>query len=106
MKEIQLSRMLDQMRAMAAEARAVPGKPTEPAQGADFASLLQKSINAVTDTQQQASALAKAFERGDSQVNLNEVMIALQKASISFQAMTQVRNKLIEAYQDIKNMPI
>lgn len=106
MTKIQMSQLLDQMRAMAAQAQTVPAKTTGEAQGADFASLLQKSINAVSDTQQQASALAKAFEQGDSQVHLNEVMIALQKASISFQAVTQVRNKLIEAYQDIKNMPI
>jgi flagellar hook-basal body complex protein FliE len=39
-------------------------------------------------------------------VNLPEVMIALQKASLSFQAMTEVRNKLVNAYQDIMNMPI
>ncbi len=108
MNQIEMSRLLDQMRVMAGQARAMPqplAKTGEPA-GADFAALLQKSINAVSETQQQASALAKAFEQGDSQVHLNEVMLALQKASISFQAMTQVRNKLIEAYQDIKNMPI
>jgi len=37
---------------------------------------------------------------------LPEVMIALQKASLSFQAMTEVRNRLVSAYQDIMNMPI
>ena len=106
MKEIQMSQVLAQMRAMAAEAQATPAKPTAPAQGADFAALLEKSIQAVHETQQQAGALARTFEEGSSQVHLHEVMIALQKASLSFQAMTQVRNKLIEAYQDIKNMPI
>ena len=101
-----MSQLLDQMRAMTAQAQAAPTPVKGETGGHDFASLLQKSINAVNETQQQASALSKAFEQGDSQVHLNEVMIALQKASISFQAMTQVRNKLIEAYQDIKNMPI
>ncbi len=106
MKEIQMSQLLDQMQAMTAQAQASPTKAAGEAGGGDFASLLQRSIDAVNETQQQASALSKAFEQGDSGVHLNEVMIALQKANISFQAMTQVRNKLIEAYQDIKNMPI
>ena len=39
-------------------------------------------------------------------VTLPEVMIALQKASLSFQAMTEVRNRLVNAYQEIMNMPI
>jgi flagellar hook-basal body complex protein FliE len=39
-------------------------------------------------------------------VNLPEVMIAWQKASLSFQAMTEVRNRLVNAYQEIMNMPI
>jgi len=34
------------------------------------------------------------------------VMLQAQKASLSFQAMTQVRNKLVEAYKDVMNMPI
>ncbi len=106
MNKIEMSQLLEQMRAMATEARGRQSNVGEDNQSPDFAALLQRSINAVTETQQEASALAQAFERGEPQVQLHEVMVALQKASISFQAMTQVRNKLIEAYQDIKNMPI
>jgi flagellar hook-basal body complex protein FliE len=43
---------------------------------------------------------------GTSKVDLSDVMIASQKASVSFQAMTQVRNKLVQAYQDIMQMPV
>ena len=50
--------------------------------------------------------MAAALERGDKSVALPEVMIALQKASLSFQAMTEVRNRLVSAYQEIMNMPI
>jgi flagellar hook-basal body complex protein FliE len=49
--------------------------------------------------------MRKAFEKGED-MDLADVMIQAQKASLSFQAMTQVRNKLLEAYRDIKNMPI
>ncbi len=43
---------------------------------------------------------------GDQDVSLAEVMIASQKASVSFQAMLQVRNKLVDAYKDVMNMPM
>lgn len=105
MKEIDMSQVLAQMRAMAAQAQgAQPGTVKE--SGGEFAQLLRQSLEQVNTVQNQASGLAEAFERGDPKVNLSEVMVALQKASISFQTMTQVRNKLIEAYQDIKNMAI
>ena len=53
-----------------------------------------------------AAGKATAFEMGDPNVNLSEVMVAIQKANVSFQAMTQVRNNLVSAYKDIMNMPV
>ena len=50
--------------------------------------------------------MAKAFETGEGDASLAEIMIAAQKSSLSFDAMVQVRNKLVEAYKDIMNMPI
>ena len=50
--------------------------------------------------------MAAALERGDANVTLPEVMIALQKASLSFQAMTEVRNRLVTAYQEIMRMQV
>jgi len=49
---------------------------------------------------------AVSFAKGDTSTDLTEVMVAMQKASLSFQAMTQVRNKLLEAYKDVMNMPV
>ncbi len=105
MSEIDVNQLLDQMRAMAATARA-GGKPAPAAdkQGADFAALLAQSINQVSETQKTAGSMANAFAKGDPNVDLTEVMVQLQKASVSFQAMTQVRNKLVEAYQQVMNM--
>ncbi|MEA1136005.1 flagellar hook-basal body complex protein FliE, partial [Klebsiella pneumoniae] len=57
-------------------------------------------------TQQASNQLATAFEIGKSGVDLTDVMVASQKASVSFQALTQVRNKLVQAYQDIMQMPV
>ena len=81
---------------------AAPGE----AAGPDFGALLKSSIDQVNETQQQAASLSEAFQKGDPAADLTEVMVAVQKASVSFQAMTQVRNKLLSAYQDIMNMQV
>ncbi|HMV06217.1 MAG TPA: flagellar hook-basal body complex protein FliE, partial [Accumulibacter sp.] len=77
-----------------------------PAAGVDFAQILENSIAQVSQTQQQAEAMAANFAAGNNSENLHEVMLALQKASLSFQEMVQVRNKLVSAYQDVMNMQI
>ena len=53
-----------------------------------------------------SAEMKQAFETGTGEASLAEVMIASQKANLSFRAMTEVRNKLITAYQDIMNMPV
>lgn len=77
-----------------------------PAQRVDFASALKASLDQVNSAQQNADALAKRFVSGDDSVNLSDVMINSQKASIAFQATVQVRNKLVSAYHDIMNMQV
>jgi flagellar hook-basal body complex protein FliE len=79
---------------------------TAPAKAVDFASLLASGIERVDQAQRTAGALAEQFQLGASNVSLEETMVALQKANISFQAMVQVRNKVIAAYNDIMNMQI
>lgn len=105
MSEMNVNQVLAQMRAMSLEASGkVP--ETESGGNADFAALLKQSIDSVNDTQQTSGKMTNAFETGDSSVSLAEVMMATQKASVSFQAMVQVRNKLVEAYKDVMNMPM
>ena len=72
----------------------------------EFGDLLKRSIDAVNDTQKQAGQLRTAFEQGQEGIDLAEVMIAAQKSSVSFQAMSEVRNKLVEAYQNVMRMPV
>jgi flagellar hook-basal body complex protein FliE len=72
----------------------------------NFQTMFNNAINEVNRKQRVGTELATKFEMGDPQVDLPEVMVALQKASVSFQAMTEVRNKLVEAYKDIMNMPV
>lgn len=105
---VEFNRLMLEMRAMQMEAMAAPRPTSGPAEGVggDFAALLGTALNKVSETQSAASQLATAFEMGQKGVDLADVMIASQKASVSFQAMTQVRNKLVQAYQDIMQMPV
>lgn len=105
MSEMSINQVLAQMRTMSIEA--APNKESKETEShADFSAILKDSIDSVNQTQQASGQLSKAFETGDPDTSLAEVMIASQKASVSFQAMLQVRNKLVESYKDVMNMPL
>ncbi|OFE12041.1 flagellar hook-basal body complex protein FliE [Pseudohongiella acticola] len=86
------------------EGRGVDG--TQASDKVGFSDMLKQAVDSVNETQMQSSSLQRAFEMGDPEVDITQVMIQMQKASVSFEAMTQVRNRLVSAYQDIMNMPI
>ncbi len=107
MNDVNMDSLLIQMRAMADRASSVQ-ETTKPAatDGPDFTSILKDAVNQVNETQKAAGELQKQFELGNSSVDIVDVMLASQKSSLSFQAMTQVRNKLVSAYQEIMNMQV
>jgi len=100
-----INQLLNQMREMTTRAHGLPDFSVS-RETSDFTTLLKSSINQVNKIQQEAGQLAQRFDAGDKNVNLSEVMLNLQKANVTFQAMTQVRNRLVAAYQDIMNMQI
>jgi len=105
MNTIDSSNILAQMRELSSQAQGVENK----IDGGDqegFSKVFSDAINKVNETQQEAGKLKTAFELGDPTVDLTQVMVASQKASISFQAMIQVRNKMVSAYQDVIRMQI
>lgn len=104
MNEINANQLLSQIRTLGRELQPTQPASTPPAN--NFGDMLKTTINAVNDAQQQASALKVGFVNGTTDKSLAEVMIASQKASLSFTAVTEVRNKLVSAYQDIMNMPV
>ncbi|MHB8346878.1 MAG: flagellar hook-basal body complex protein FliE [Acidiferrobacterales bacterium] len=106
MSNIDVTQLISQLHAMSAEAQGMPQKAAPATGGAEFSSLLKGAMEQVNDGQLHARALERAFETKSGQVSLSQVMIAVEKASISFQAMTQVRNKLVSAYQDIMSMQL
>jgi len=78
----------------------------ETAAPGSFMSSLRASLDQVNTSQNKAAELGKAFEKGDPNVDLNDVMVAVQKSSVSFQTAVQVRNRMVSAYHDIMNMQI
>jgi flagellar hook-basal body complex protein FliE len=71
-----------------------------------FSDALKAQLENVSKAQDQAEDMGKKFASGDDSVSLSDTMIAMQKASITFQATVQVRNKLVSAYHDIMNMQV
>jgi flagellar hook-basal body complex protein FliE len=71
-----------------------------------FSTMFKTAVNTVNSSQQTSSAMKVAYEQGEPGVSLSQVMVSSQKASVAFDAMTQVRNKVVEAYKDVMNMPV
>jgi flagellar hook-basal body complex protein FliE len=71
-----------------------------------FSDALKAQLDNVSNAQNTADDMGKKFASGDDSVSLSDTMIAMQKASITFQATVQVRNKLVSAYHDIMNMQV
>jgi len=108
MSDMSVNQLMTQMRALQARsgmesiqppATAEVGKP-------DFGSLLKSSIDKVNDLQQSSGQLTTSFELGEPNVSLVDVMVAKEKAGVAFQAMTQVRNKLVNAYEEVMRMQV
>ncbi len=71
-----------------------------------FANMLHEAFENVNTIQNDAANKQTRFDLGDRKVSLSDVMLASQKASLSFDATIQIRNKMIEAYRTISQMQI
>lgn len=103
---IDTNAVLLQLRAMAENAGIPASETARPVDKVAFSEVLQSSLQSVNERSEVARVMRESFEAGDPNVELADVMIAMQKARISFEAMTQVRNKMVSAYKDIMNMPL
>ncbi len=101
-----IEQMLSELRSAASVTQGKPADKALSPEGVDFSQALKSAIDQVGQAQQQAQQMTQDFAAGQSNVNLQDVMINVQKANLSFQQMVQVRNKLVSAYQDIMNMQV
>ncbi len=114
MPTIDSTRLLLELRSLAAEAQRAPSigsaGDVAGAGGAngslDFGAMLKESLQQVNSMQRSAAELSTAFEQGQPGIDISRVMVEAQKASLAFRAMTEARNRLVSAYQDVMNMAI
>jgi flagellar hook-basal body complex protein FliE len=108
MSQMEIDRVLSQIRSLSSQTRAGTSQASElqRAGPSEFANILSKGIDQVNQTEQSATQLSAAFQRGVPGVELPQVMLEMQKASVSFRALTEVRNRLVSAYQEIMNMQV
>jgi flagellar hook-basal body complex protein FliE len=117
--QIDVNRLLLEMRALKAQTQAFGGPDATgqkdrvlEGQGIDknnqtsFTKVMEQAVNKVNEVQQASSSISTSYLQGDPNVDVTDVMIASQKASVAFDSMVQVRNKLVEAYRDVMNMPL
>ncbi|MGY0197767.1 flagellar hook-basal body complex protein FliE [Leptothrix sp. BB-4] len=72
----------------------------------EFSQVFTQALRGVSNQQTQASSMQREVTLDNPTVSIEETMVAMQKAQISFQAAVQVRNKLVQAYSDIMNMQV
>lgn len=102
------NQLLAQMRAMQGQAQSAPVNPQQigNTNQVDFGDLMKNAVGQVNSLQQTSAKLQTGFEMGDPNISLSDVMIASQKSSVAFEATVQVRNKFVEAYQEVMRMSI
>ncbi|MBK7972608.1 MAG: flagellar hook-basal body complex protein FliE [Deltaproteobacteria bacterium] len=79
--------------------------PLREAPGGGFGQVLADKLGEVEHMQKEADQAVKSFALGNGE-GLQEAVVALEKASLSFELMMKVRGKIVEAYQDIMRMPV
>ena len=106
MSDIKINELLSQIRSISSQVEPNININIGNSEGEKFSSLLKTSVDKVNEQQMLASDLASRFEKGESGVELSRVMIEMQKARVSFEAVKQVRNQLVTAYQEVMSMPV
>jgi flagellar hook-basal body complex protein FliE len=81
------------------------GKPVQESVKGDFGAHLHKALGEVNELQQKADQAIQQLV-GEGKGDLQDTMVALEKADVSFRLMMQIRNKVLEAYQEIMRMQV
>jgi flagellar hook-basal body complex protein FliE len=106
--EAEIGSVLAHIRSVQSSIKPAASEATPDSDGASsgFAVMLKQAVSSVNAQQQSADALATRFQAGDPNTSIAEVVVEMQKASVSFQAMAEARNRIVEAYREIMNMSV
>lgn len=108
MSEIDVTRVLSQIRALQAQSNAAarPASTTATDATPAFGRVMEAALDRVSLSQSQAGDLQNKFQLGDANTDLASVMLATSRAQVEFKGLVEVRNRMVRAYQDIMNMPL
>ncbi|MDO6568435.1 flagellar hook-basal body complex protein FliE [Alteromonas sp. 1_MG-2023] len=108
--DVKANSLYQEMQSMIGQTR-MPSNELQPSSeinpsASDFSTMLKQAVDGVNGMQLDSKDLQQRFEMGDNSLSLAEVMLTKEKAGIAFEATVQVRNKVLEAYKTIMNMPV
>ena len=106
MQSMSMQAMGNKLPAVGGDDMAVDSLGKVNSSSSNFGNMLTDALKTVNELQKDAGEKKAAFEMGDKNVSLGEVMIASSKSGIALDATVQVRNKLVEAYKEIMSMPV
>ncbi|WP_026375602.1 flagellar hook-basal body complex protein FliE [Aestuariibacter salexigens] len=110
--DIKANSLYQEMQSMMAQTRMdMPEMPVNQLQqinpsSQNFADMLSQAVNTVNSMQLESKDAQQRFDMGDKSMSLADVMVMKEKSGIAFEATLQVRNKVLEAYKQIMNMPV
>ncbi len=80
--------------------------PVNSSKFSQIMSVAKESISGINNSQLQAESVKNAYISGDPNVSISQVMMTTMKSKVAFEGLLVVRNKLLEAYKEIMNMPV
>ena len=99
-------KVADQLQNLSSPANLIKtGKSNRTEKGQTFGDMLEKAVGEVNQLQAEANKAVEKVAEG-KEIDIHNTMIALEKAGVSFQLMMQLRNKTLEAYQEVMRMQV
>lgn len=103
----QIMNTLTRIRSMSEKTAFINPKETKPSSGFDEVMGAARSVlTSINTTQNNAESLKESYLKGDVKVSLPQVLVSSIQSKVAFEGLLVVRNKLIDAYKEIMNMPI
>jgi flagellar hook-basal body complex protein FliE len=105
-----ITEMLSKIREVSNKSKVFAGNETPGVEGpksfTDVMSAAKNVFSQVNQVQVQSEKVRDAYIAGDSTISMSQVVMASQKSKLAFEGLVTVRNKILEAYKEIMNMPV
>jgi flagellar hook-basal body complex protein FliE len=102
-----ISEMLAKLREVSNKSPVFTENTAKPTNGfEDVMSLVKNAVSHVNNVQAETDSLKSAYVTGDGNVSMSQIIVASQKSKLAFEGLLAVRNKILESYKEIMNMPV